>query len=203
MEELGQRIKEERIKRGYTIESLATMTELSKGFISLIERGKAKPSITTLKKIAEVFNTSVVSLFGTEGNFETSNNQFLENSSNIGMNGYITDIKVVREASRKRLKFSYSTIDYEVVTPDMFRKMQVLHLKLYPGEVSGKKPFSSGIGEKCALVLKGELEYTVGNFTTVLHAGDSIYFPSSLPQSWKGVGTEPIEAIIMMTPPWF
>jgi len=205
MEELGKRIREERKRRGLTIDHLAAQTGLSKGFISLIEREKAHPSITSLKKIAQVFNTSVVSLFGTDGEQEANNHivSVPEVPPVSENNGYITDIKVVREASRKRLKFSYSTIDYEVVTPDMFRKMQILHLKLNPGDVSGKKPFSSGVGEKCAIVLTGELEYTIGEFTTVLHAGDSIYFPSSLPQSWRGLGSEPIEAIIVMTPPWF
>ncbi len=204
MEELGKRIREERKKRGFTIDELAERTGLSKGFISLIERDKSHPSITSLKKIAQVFDTSVVSLFGTGGEQEhgvrTAQSPYMA-SLNAGK--YISDIKVVREASRKRLKFSFSTIDYEVVTPDMFRQMQILHLKLDPGDVSGKKPFSSGIGEKCTIVLKGELEYTVGDFKTVLKAGDSIYFPCNLPQSWKGVGTEPIEAIIVMTPPWF
>lgn len=211
MEELGKRIRQERLKRGYTIRELAEYSGLSKGFISLIERDKAHPSITSLKKIAQFFGISVVGLFGigndtdekAEVNRIHDESTSFENLNKNKINNYIDKIEIVRNGSRKKLIFSYSSIEYEMVTPDMQRKLQILHLKLNPGDTSGEKPFPSGIGEKCALVLKGTLEYIIDGNTIILEEGDSVYFPSKCTQSWKGLGTEPIEVLIVMTPPWF
>ncbi|NQT58776.1 MAG: helix-turn-helix transcriptional regulator [Bacteroidetes bacterium] len=205
MDDVGSRIKEERKKNKITIEQLAKRTGLSKGFISQIERGLAHPSITTLKKIAHSFQISVVTLFGNtnEENEQESAVLSKEVDRNKVVNEYIQDITIVRTRHRKKMILPGSHITYEMVSPDLNRKLQVLYLRLDPGETSGKRPIIDPTGEKCILVLKGQLEFTVGEETMILESGDSIYFPASLPQSWKGIGNTHIEAIITMTPPWF
>jgi transcriptional regulator with XRE-family HTH domain len=51
---IGQRIKQLREERGLTIEKLAYESELgSKGYLSDIERGLARPTVTTLKAISD------------------------------------------------------------------------------------------------------------------------------------------------------
>ncbi|MBQ3168820.1 MAG: helix-turn-helix transcriptional regulator, partial [Clostridia bacterium] len=47
--QLGEKIKRLRLQRGLTQEELADRCELSKGFISLVERDLTSPSITTLQ----------------------------------------------------------------------------------------------------------------------------------------------------------
>ncbi len=49
--DIGRKIKDLRIKYGLTQEELASRTELSKGFISQLERDLASPSIATLVDI--------------------------------------------------------------------------------------------------------------------------------------------------------
>ena len=46
--EIGEKLRELRIQRGLTQEDLADRCELSKGFISQVERELASPSIATL-----------------------------------------------------------------------------------------------------------------------------------------------------------
>ena len=48
--DLGQRIREERQARQWTLEQFSEKTGLSKSFLSQIERGNTEPSITSLKK---------------------------------------------------------------------------------------------------------------------------------------------------------
>ena len=48
---IGERLKQLRLQRGLTQEELADRCELSKGFISLVERDLTSPSITTLQDI--------------------------------------------------------------------------------------------------------------------------------------------------------
>ena len=52
MEQIGEKIKRLRLQRGLTQEELADRCELSKGFISLVERNLTSPSIATLEAFA-------------------------------------------------------------------------------------------------------------------------------------------------------
>ncbi|HVH32334.1 MAG TPA: tetratricopeptide repeat protein [bacterium] len=63
---LGERIRQQRQNRGLTQEQLAN-GQLTKSFISLLERGVAKPSVDTLSNLARRLGTSVDALLGSEG----------------------------------------------------------------------------------------------------------------------------------------
>lgn len=55
---IGKKIKELRKCKRFTQSELAWKIGLSPNYIGLIERGKKKPSLDTLLKIAEVFEVS-------------------------------------------------------------------------------------------------------------------------------------------------
>lgn len=63
MVDIGERIKQMRLKLGLTQAELAARTELSKGFISQLERDLTSPSIATLMDILEVLGTDVSDFF--------------------------------------------------------------------------------------------------------------------------------------------
>lgn len=52
---IGRRVREERVQRGWTQEQLAERVEAHLSFIGQLERGIKKPSLVTLKKIADAF----------------------------------------------------------------------------------------------------------------------------------------------------
>ena len=60
---IGDRIKNRRLKLGLTQEELAARTELSKGFISQLERNLTSPSIATLMDILEVLGVDISDFF--------------------------------------------------------------------------------------------------------------------------------------------
>ena len=60
---IGNEIKRLRIKNGLTQEELADRCELSKGFISQIERDLASPSISTLSDILQCLGTDLKNFF--------------------------------------------------------------------------------------------------------------------------------------------
>jgi len=60
MEEIGQKIRALRKERGLTIKDLAQAVRCSPSFISQVERGKASPSIATLKQIASALKVNIV-----------------------------------------------------------------------------------------------------------------------------------------------
>ena len=96
-----------------------------------------------------------------------------------------------------------SRTTYELVTPDLNRRLEILYLHISPGETSGEEAVVDPPGEKCVFVLNGTLEFRVSESLFELNQGDSIYFPANFPHSWRGVAEERIEVIIVMTPPSF
>lgn len=60
---IGEKIKQLRIKNGLTQEELAGRCELSKGFISQLERDLTSPSIATLMDILESLGTNLKDFF--------------------------------------------------------------------------------------------------------------------------------------------
>ena len=61
--EIGVKIKQLRLQRGLTQEELAARTELTKGFISQLERDLTSPSIATLMDILAALGTDVAGFF--------------------------------------------------------------------------------------------------------------------------------------------
>ncbi len=64
--EIGAKIKRLRLSRGFTQEELAERADLTKGFISLLERDKTSPSIATLEQILNVLGISLKQFFAEE-----------------------------------------------------------------------------------------------------------------------------------------
>ena len=59
--DIGSKLKELRVLKGLTQEELADRAELSKGFISQLERDLTSPSIATLIDILQCLGTTISS----------------------------------------------------------------------------------------------------------------------------------------------
>ena len=61
--DIGHKIKQLRVQKGLTLEELASRCELTKGFLSQMERNLTSPSIATLNDILEALGTSLSEFF--------------------------------------------------------------------------------------------------------------------------------------------
>ena len=61
--DIGEKLRQLRLQRGLTQEEMADRCELSKGFISQVERNLASPSIATLTDMLECLGSSLSSFF--------------------------------------------------------------------------------------------------------------------------------------------
>ena len=61
--DIGERLRQLRLQRGLTQEDMADRCELSKGFISQVERNLASPSIATLTDMLECLGSSLSQFF--------------------------------------------------------------------------------------------------------------------------------------------
>ena len=64
--DIGNKIKQLRIQKGLTLEELASRSELTKGFLSQLERNLTSPSIATLNDIVEALGSSLSEFFREE-----------------------------------------------------------------------------------------------------------------------------------------
>ncbi|MCD8036669.1 MAG: XRE family transcriptional regulator [Clostridiales bacterium] len=64
--DIGHKIKQLRVQNGLTLEELASRSELTKGFLSQLERNLTSPSISTLEDILEALGSSLSEFFKEE-----------------------------------------------------------------------------------------------------------------------------------------
>jgi len=177
---LGPRIRSKRTEKAMSLRELAERTGVTPSFLSLVERDRAEPSITTLRKIADALGVPIF--------------YFLLNSEK--------DNPVVRKGGRKTIKFSESNLTFELLTPNLSGSIEMIMGTLGPGASTVEEP-ASHPGEECTLVLKGTMKIQIGGETYVLEEGDSIYYYSSLPHKLVNVGEGDLIFISAITPPQF
>ncbi|HEY7590472.1 MAG TPA: cupin domain-containing protein [Candidatus Limnocylindrales bacterium] len=177
-DQLGRRIRALRTERGLTLTGLAARVGITRSFLSSVERGVAYPSIIVLRTIASALEVPVFLLFTAPES-----------------NGI-----VVRKNARKVIKPPNGPLSYELVSPDVRRKIEMIIVHLKPG-VDGTAMAHEG--EECALVLRGRVVITVGDVDYELGEGDSIYYDSGLPHKAQALGAEMAEIVSAITPPNF
>lgn len=82
---LGERIKYLRISRNWSLRELSEATGgTSKGYLSEIERGNMRPTVTTLDKLAKAFDMSPAVLLGGQDSELTADEQELLDAYRAG-----------------------------------------------------------------------------------------------------------------------
>ena len=198
MDSFGEIIRKKRRGENITLKEMAERTGLSVSFLSEIERNVAKPSMGSLRKITQVLQISLLS--------------FAEDASEIlpkrpaevaQKSSYVQDVRIVRANQRKKLGYPDRPGFYELLTPDLNRALQVLYVKIDPNFETGAEPIQDPVGEKFILVLRGTYETTINKMAYTLNAGDSIYYPAESEVFFKTLSNEPVELILVVTPPGF
>ena len=61
--EIGEKLKELRLKKDLTLSELASRSEVTKGFLSQLERDLTSPNVSTLENILEALGTNLQDFF--------------------------------------------------------------------------------------------------------------------------------------------
>ena len=153
--DIGTKLKELRVLKGLTQEELADRAELSKGFISQLERDLTSPSIATLLDILQCLGTSVGEFF----------NESPEEQIVFGKSDYFEK----HDAELKNvIKWIIPNAQKNMMEPIL------LTLKA-GGETYPDNPHE---GEEFGYVLQGNISIHIGNKTYKAKKGESFYFVS-------------------------
>lgn len=154
LREIGSKIKNLRLKKGLTQEELGERTDLSKGYISQLERGISSPSIETFFDILEVLGCTPKQFFDEEEREQ----------------------KVVYGENDKT-EFLDEERGYQIqwLVPESNEKeMEPILLTLQ--EKGEFKSFEPSLSETFAYILKGRIMITLGNRSYYAKAGEAIYY---------------------------
>ena len=149
----GNKLKELRVLKGLTQEELADRSELSKGFISQLERNLTSPSITTLMDILQCLGTSIGEFFN-----EAPDEQII-----FGKQEYFV-----------KLDTEYKNEIKWIIPNAQKNTMEPIYLTLQAG--GSTCPDTPHEGEEFGYVLQGTVSIHLGNKTYKAKKGESFYY---------------------------
>ncbi|MCX8012021.1 MAG: XRE family transcriptional regulator, partial [Desulfobacterota bacterium] len=149
----GERLKQIRITKGFSLEELAKKTGLTRSFLSQIEKNRTSPSLNSLIKIANAMEIRIGDLF-TEDKGE--------------------DKYVIHPEERESYTLPKNKIRVELLAP---RKSSLGFepILVYLGVGSESEKVTLPRPFFCFL-LEGKIEMTIGKEIYILNKGDSVYF---------------------------
>ncbi|MDZ4731699.1 MAG: cupin domain-containing protein [Xanthomonadales bacterium] len=178
-EDVGKRLKAARTAFGLSQRELAKRAGVTNGMVSLIEQGRASPSVGSLQKILSAFPLTLAEFFTRD----------LSGQEEV----------VFRAAEQPDM--GARGIEYRLVAATRRdRAMSILNEVYAPGADTGEDLLTHA-GEEGGVVVSGELELTVAGKTWTLGVGDSYYFDSRLPHRFRNKGEEPAKLISANSPP--
>ena len=178
--QLGNRIKARRRELMLSLRELAAQVGLTASFLSQIERDLASPSIESLRKISEALQVPVF--------------HFLSEPD--------AKIPVVRRDKRLKLTSPDSHLTYELLTPDLNRRMEAFLAEREPGAEKIAERLRE-YTEEFIYVLEGQLEIQLGEEVHLLGPGDTIYFEGPVLRRLAARGDTTLRFISVITPPIF
>lgn len=175
---LGANIRKLRKKRGISLQDIAANTGVSKSFISQVENGKTQPSLSTLISIAEYLDTSINTLLD-------------DHSPEPG--------PMVKENEQKTVIYADGIVMNMLTKSEAYKQIQPILYELEAGASSGKKQYQH-FGQEFVYIIEGCLEIELGGEIYNLEKGDSLYFNSSVPHSFRNKSCELTKALWIDTP---
>lgn len=178
---LGKRVKQNRERVGITLKELAEKTGVTPSLLSQIENGKASPSLSTLKSIADVFSIPIGSLFDAAP--------------------ARTALPPVTRRNAHRRIITEGNIRHDMLSAPL-NDFEALLIEFPVGATTGGAPYSHD-GTECAYLIRGELVIELDGVEHELQPGDSIVFESFRKHKITNRGKEPALTVWVDSRPWF
>ena len=176
---IGENLKRLRIANSLTQQELADRCELTKGYISQLERDLTSPSIATLTDILECLGTDLGSFFNEA-----------------------VDSKIVFKEEDVFVKESDGNYKINWIIPNAQKnKMEPILVEL--AGYSKTKPDEPHEGEEFGYVLSGTIMLNYGNQSFKVKKGESFYIKTNKTHFIENTSKNPARVIWVCTPPNF
>lgn len=177
---IGDKIRRLRVQNSLTQEELADRSELTKGFISQLERDLTSPSIATLVDILEGLGTNLQEFF----------NESIDEK-------IVFSKEDAFETENEDLKYVLNW----VIPNAQKNKMEPILIELEPGGRS-KEDFPHE-GEEFGYVISGNIYIYIGMEKHKVKKGESFYYKANSNHYISNAGKTKASVIWVSTPPSF
>jgi transcriptional regulator with XRE-family HTH domain len=176
---LGHRLKHLREQAGLSQRELARRAGVTHAAISLIESNQSSPSVASLKKVLDGLPISLSHFFSLDTPEE--NRIFFR--------------------AHELVPLTEGDLSFRQVGNMQHHSLQLLHEHYAPGADTGESMLEHE-SEEGGIIIKGEIELTVGEHQAVLKAGDAYLFDSRQPHRFRNTGKKECVIISACTPPY-
>jgi len=176
--DVGRRVREIRMSRGFSIRSLAESSRLNVNTLSLIENGRTSPSVSTLQLIAQTLHVPISAFFETDHGEKKVVHQYAGN--------------------RPHAVFTHGLVEDLGAGMSRFGA-EPLIVTLKPTADSGKTPIVH-TGREFVYCLEGRIVYHVDDHAYQLEPGDSLMFEAYLPHRWQNEGESESKLLLVLCP---
>ncbi|WP_296406034.1 cupin domain-containing protein [Psychrobacter sp.] len=163
-DDIGKKIKQLRLTRGYSQRKLATLAGLTNTSISSIERNKVSPAVNTLKSILEVLGSDLATFFSDE--WQEPKPRVVVTPENLvelsEPNSKVSLKQVYSGSTTKNLGFLIETYQPNSATED-----KIVHE-----------------GEEIGTVIEGKIIIRIEEDTYLLNEGDSYVIDTMKPHTF-------------------
>ena len=175
---IGEKIRNLRNLNGLTQQELADRTELTKGFISQLERGQVSASVVTLFDLIECLGSTPAEFFRQESEQVVfSENEYFEKIDDDG-----------------------NSIQWIIPSAQKYQ-MEPLLVVLQPhSRLEEDKPHT---GEEFGFLISGRLALHLGEKIYNVKAGESFYYKAAVSHYISNPGNRPAKLIWISSPPEF
>lgn len=164
--DVSRRLRQLRQERGLSMRSLARLSGLSTNALSMIERGKSSPSVSTLYKMADALGVPITAFFRTE----------------------LARESIVFTRSTERPAVQVPRGFWQGLGGEAFSgRVEPFILTLESGATSGPHNLKHS-GHEFVYCLQGEFEYEVEGRRFSFEPGDSLLFASQMSHRWRNSG---------------
>ena len=177
--QVGERIHDLRMSYGLTQEELADRSNLTKGFISQLERDLSSPSLESLVGILRALDTDIVEFFKDQ-----------DEEDFVFGDGDVIDSDTYPEVAGFRL----------LVPGGANCNLEPALVTLEPGQEIAEK---SHMGEEYGYVLKGKVAVTWGERQQTAGRGQSFYFVADRAHKLSNPFAKPAKVLWVSSPPSF
>lgn len=181
---IGAKVRALRLKKSMGLVALGEHTGLSPAMLSKIERGRLYPTLPTLLRIAMVFSVGLDFFFG--GQREKPAVAVVRRKDRL---------RLPEKAPADEVSYHFESLDFPVTE----RKLNGYFAEFVEPPSGRVRPHQHAGGE-LIYVLRGGLIVELGDEAYALDAGDSMYFDSSVPHSYRRDGSKPCQALVVSAP---
>lgn len=190
--DVGARLAGIRRENGLSQRQLSERAGVPHGLISMVERNHSSPSVASLRRILGGIPMTMAEFFEPEGVARPASQVFFSPADLVDLTSRLSHEKGAETAGKLILR---------QVGDARAHNLQILHEVYEPGADTGESMLEHESHEG-GVVLKGEIELTVGEQVRVLKAGDAFLFDSRQPHRFRNIGSIRATVVSACTPPY-